>query len=137
MKRQFVTEVGVFSIAWKAKKAEKLIAFVKRFEHALLQDDDFPAKVLCVKIQKLCRELDEQFPKTMPLQVDIWRGKEYGGMKSEISVKPTRRDGSFSDSYWVIIRLFEVKTDFDFSQDPVKSESLLVNTLTEEGGAEL
>ena len=135
MKRQFVTEVGVFAIAWKAKKAEALIAFVKRFEHALLQDDDYPAKVLCVKIRKLCRELDEKFPKTMPLQVDIWRGKEYGGMKSEISVKPTRRDGSFSDSYWVIIRLFDVKTDFDFSQDPVKSESLLVNTLTEEGGA--
>ena len=136
MKRQFVYDVAVFSVAYKSKKAERLISFAKRYEHALLQDNGYPSAVLLKKIQKMCHELDKEFPKTLPMQVDIWRGKEYGGMKTEISIKPTRRDGSFSDSYWVIIRLFDVKTDFDFSQDPVKSESLLINILAEEGGAE-
>ena len=118
MKRQFVTEVGIYDIAYKMKKAADLIAFAKRFEHALLSDNaELPSKTLAKKVRKLCEQLDEQFPKTLPFQVDEWRGKCYGGMKSDITVKPTRRDGSFSDSYLVQISLIDVKSDIDLSQE--------------------
>ena len=132
---QFVSDVSVFSAAWHSKKAEKLIAFVKRYEHALLSNDDsLPSDVLLVKIKKLCDKLDNEFPKTLPLLVEMSRDQLYGGMQSKISIKPSRRDGSFSDSYWVIMTLIDVKNNFDFSNDATKSESLLVNTLFREGG---
>ena len=132
---QFVSDVSVFSAAWHSKKAEKLIAFVKRYEHALISNDDsLPSDVLLVKIKKLCDKLDNEFPKTLPLLVDVCRGNLYGGRQSKISVKPSRRDGSFSDSYWVVVTLIDVKNNFDFSNDAVKGESLLVNTLFREGG---
>lgn len=132
---QFVSDVGVFPAAWHSKKAEKLIAFVKRYEHALLSNDDsLPSDVLLVKIKKLCDKLDNEFPKTLPLLVDVHRGNLYGGRQSQISVKPSRRDGSFSDSYWVIVTLIDVKNNFDFSNDATKGEPLLVNTLFREGG---
>lgn len=132
---QFVSDVSVLSAAWHSKKAEKLIAFVKRYEHALLSNDDsLPSDVLLVKIKKLCDKLDNEFPKTLPLLVDVYRGNLYGGRQSKISVKPSRRDGSFSDSYWVIVTLIDVKNNFDFSNDATKGESLLVSTLFREGG---
>ena len=135
MKYQFVSDVSVFSAAWHSKKAEKLIAFVKRYEHALLSNDDsLPVAVLSVKIKKLCYKLDKEFPKTLPLLVDVSRDKLYRGKQSKISVKPSRRDGSFSDSYWIIVTLIDVKNNFDLSNDATKEESLLVNTLFEEGG---
>ena len=135
MKRQFVSDAGVYSAAWKSKKAEDLVALVKRYEHALLCDaEDLPAKTLSAKIEKLCSKLDKKFPRTMPLLVEHSRHVLYGGKQSKISVKPARRDGGFNDSYWVILTLIDVKTDFDLSNDPVKRESLLVNLLDEKGG---
>ena len=135
MKRQFVSEVGILSAAWHSKKAEDLIAFVKRYEHALLSDaEELPSTVLTAKISKLCAKLDAKFPKTMHLLVDNWRGKLYNGMHSKVSVKPARRDGSFSDSYWIMITLIDVKNDINLSNDQIKQDSLLVNILNEEGG---
>lgn len=132
---QFVSDVSVFSAAWHSKKAEKLIAFVKRFEHAILTDDKYlPAKDLFVRIKKLCANIDSKFPKTLPLLVEMSRDQLYGGMQSKISIKPSRRDGSFNDSYWVIMTLIDVKNNFDFSNDATKGESLLVSTLFREGG---
>ena len=98
MKRQFVSDVGVFSIAYHARKAEDLIALVKSYEHSIVSDKgNQPDKVLFLKVQKLCATLDKKFPRTMPLLVEHSRHKLYGGMMSKISVKPSRRDGSFSD----------------------------------------
>lgn len=137
MKRQFVSEVGVYSAAWNSKKATDLIAAVKCLEHALLSDDEeLPSKAVYQKIYNLCSKLDKVFPKTLPLQVEHSRDKFYGGMRSVISIKPTRRDGSFSDSYWIMIYLIDVKRDFDYTEDPVKEESLLINSLFMEGGAQ-
>ena len=135
MKRQFVSDVGVFSIAYHAKKAEDLIAFFKRYEHSIVSDKgNLPAKVLFLKVQKLCATLDKKFPRTIPLLVEHSRHKLYGGIMSKISVKPSRRDGSFSDRYWVIITLIDVKHDFCLAHDPIKEESLQADAQTEKGG---
>lgn len=113
MNRQFVSDVGVFSAAWKSNKAKDVVSFVKRFEHVLLTDDkDLPAKVLFARIKELCSNVDSKFPKTLPLLVEMSRDQLYGGMQSKISIKPSRRDGSFSDSYWVIMTLIDVKNCF-------------------------
>ena len=110
MNRQFVSDVSVYSAAWKSDKAKDVVSFVKRFEHVLLTDDkDLPAKVLFTRIKELCSNVDSKFPKTLPLLVEMSRDKLYGGMKSNISIKPSRRDGNFSDSYWVIMTLIDVK----------------------------
>lgn len=138
MNRQFVSEVGVFSAAWHSKKAEGLIAFVKRYEHAIVSDmGNLPDKALLLKVQKLCAELDKKFPKTQPLIVERSRDDLYGGKMSKISVKPSRRDGSFSDSYWVIMTLIDVKHEFCLAHDPIKEESLQADAQPEKGGAEL
>ena len=135
MKRQFVSEVGVFFIAYHARKAEDLIALVKSYEHTIVSDKgNLPDKVLFLKVQKLCATLDKKFPRTMPLLVEHSRHKLYGGMMSKISVKPSRRDGSFSDSYWVIMTLIDVKHDFCLAHDPIKEESLQADAQPEKGG---
>lgn len=116
MIRQFVTEVGVYSIAFKSKKAQPIIDFAKRFEHALLTDDEeLPSKALYREIKKLCADADKDYPRTQPLIVHEYRSKCYSGMMTEISVKPARKDGSFSDSYWIMIKLIDVKNEFDLS----------------------
>lgn len=113
MKSQFVSDVSVFSAAWKSNKAKDVVSFVKRFEHAILTDDkDLPAIVLFERIKKLCVNIDSKFPKTLPLLVEMSRGQLYGGMQSKISIKPSRRDGSFNDSYWVIMTLIDMKNYF-------------------------
>lgn len=113
MKSQFVSDVSVFSAAWKSNKAKDVVSFVKRFEHVLLTDDkELPAKVLFTRIKELCSNVDSKFPKTLPLLVEMSRGQLYGGMQSKISIKPSRRDGSFSDSYWVIMTLIDMKNYF-------------------------
>ena len=117
MNSQFVSDVGVFSIAWNSKKAESLVSFVKRFEHALLHGHKEPARALYEKIKALCTKLDEKFPRTNPLIVEISRHQLYGGMQTKVSVKPSRRDGMFSDSYWIIITCIDVKSEFDFNQE--------------------
>ena len=118
MKRQFVTEVGVFAIAYKSKKSQSLIALAKRFEHTLLSDDEeLPSKTLYQTIKKLCADLDKDFPRTQPLLVREYRSKCYSGMMTEISVKPARKDGSFSDSYWVMIKLIDVKAEYDLARE--------------------
>lgn len=135
MKRQFVSDVGVFSIAYHAKKAEDLIALVKSYEHSIVSDKgNLPDKVLFLKVQKLCATLDKKFPRTMPLLVERSRHNLYGGMMSKISVKPSRRDGSFSDSYWVIMTLIDVKHEFSLAHDPIKEESLQDDAQPEKGG---
>lgn len=135
MKRQFVSDVGIFSAAWHSKKAEDLIAFVKSYEHSIVSDKgNLPDKVLFLKVQKRCAALDKKFPRTMPLLVEHSRHKMYGGMVSKISVKPSRRDGSFSDSYWVIITLIDVKHDFCLAHDPIKEDSLQADAQAEKGG---
>ena len=54
MKRQFVTEVGVYAIAYKSKKSQSLIALAKFYEHTLLSDDEaMPSKTLYQTIKKL------------------------------------------------------------------------------------
>lgn len=116
MKRQFVTEVGVYAIAYKSKKSQSLIALAKRFEHTLLSDDEaMPSKTLYQTIKKLCADLDKDYPRTQPLLVREYRSKCYSGMMTEISVKPARKDGSFSDSYWVMIKLIDVKAEYDLA----------------------
>lgn len=116
MKRQFVTEVGVYAIAYKSKKSQSLIALAKRFEHTLLSDDEeLPSKTLYQTIKKLCADLDKDYPRTQPLLVGEYRSKCYSGMMTEISVKPARKDGSFSDSYWVMIKLIDVKAEYDLA----------------------
>lgn len=135
MKRQFVSDVSIFSAAWHSKKAEDLIAFVKSYEHSIVSDKgNLPDKVLFLKVQKRCEALDKKFPRTMPLLVEHSRHKLYGGMMSKISVKPPRRDGSFSDSYWVIITLIDVKHDFCLAHDPIKEDSLQADAQPEKGG---
>lgn len=116
MKRQFVTEVGVYAIAYKSKKSQSLIALAKFYEHTLLSDDEaMPSKTLYQTIKKLCADLDKDFPRTQPLLVREYRSKCYSGMMTEISVKPARKDGSFSDSYWVVIKLIDVKAEYDLA----------------------
>ena len=116
MKRQFVTEVGVYAIAYKSKKSQSLIALAKRYEHTLLSDDEeLPSKTLYQTIKKLCTDLDKDYPRTQPLLVREYRSKCYSGMMTEISVKPARKDGSFSDSYWVMIKLIDVKAEYDLA----------------------
>lgn len=116
MKRQFVTEVGVYAIAYKSKKSQSLIALAKRFEHTLLSDDEeLPSKTLYQTIKKLCADLDKDFPRTQPLLVEEHRSKCYSGMMTQISIKPARKDGSFSDSYWVMIKLIDVKAEYDIA----------------------
>lgn len=116
MKRQFVTEVGVFAIAYKSKKSQSLIALAKRFEHTLLSDDEeLPSKTLYQAIKKLCADLDKDFPRTQPLLVEEYRSKCYSGMMTQITIKPARKDGSFSDSYWVVIKLIDVKAEYDLA----------------------
>lgn len=116
MKRQFVTEVGVYAIAYKSRKSQSLIALAKRFEHTLLSDDEaMPSKTLYQTIKKLCEDLDKDYPRTQPLLVEVCRSKCYSGMMTVISVKPARKDGSFSDSYWVMIKLIDVKAEYDLA----------------------
>ena len=116
MKRQFVTEVGVYAIAYKSKKSQSLIALAKRFEHTLLSDDEeLPSKSLYQTIKKLCADLNKDFPRTQPLLVEEYRSKCYSGMMTEISIKPARKDGSFSDSYWVMIKLIDVKAEYNLA----------------------
>lgn len=132
MKRQFVSDVVVFSIACHAKKAEELIALVKSYEHALLSADKVqPAEALFLKIKDLCALLDAEFPRTMPLLVEHSRHELNAGVISKISVKPSRRGGGFSDSYWVIMTLIDVKHDFHLAHD---QESLQADAQTEKGG---
>lgn len=116
MKRQFVTEVSVYAIAYKSKKSQSLIALAKFYEHTLLSDDEaMPSKTLYQTIKKLCADLDKDFPRTQPLLVEEYRTKCYSGMMTQISVKPARKDGSFSDSYWVMIKLIDVKAEYDLA----------------------
>lgn len=116
MKRQFVTEVGVYAIAYKSKKSQSLIALAKFYEHTLLSDDEkLPSKTLYQTIKKLCADLDKDYPRTQPLLVREYRSKCYSGMMTEISVKPARKDGSFSDSCWVMIKLIDVKAEYDLA----------------------
>ena len=118
MKRQFVSEVGVYAIAYKSKKSQPLIALAKRFEHALLSDGEaLPSKTLYQTIKKLCADLDKDYPRTQPLIVREYRSKCYDGMMTEISIKPARKDGSFSDSYWIMIKLIDVKNEYDLKHE--------------------
>ncbi len=118
MKRQFVTEVGVFAIAYKSMKSKSLIALAKRFEHTLLSDDEeLPSKTLFQTIKKLCADLDKDFPRTQPLLVEEYRSKCYSGMMTQISIKPARKDGSYSDSYWIMIKLIDVKNEYDLKRE--------------------
>ena len=107
MRRMIVSRVTEYSIAFKSIKVNQLISFVRPFVSALLHDDKDPSVTFFSMIKDRCRELDEASPQTTRLLVNRSRS----GNHVVITVKPSRRDGSFSDSLWLYIELVDVISD--------------------------
>ena len=113
MRRMVVSRVTEYSIAFKSIKGHQLISFIRPFASALLHDDKDPSVAFFSKIKEFCRKLDEASTHTTRLLVN--RSRSDGHVV--ITVKPSRRDGSFSDSYWLFIELVEVISDVYLNQE--------------------